>query len=203
MVKPTKREETKLYRQGYSLIAGVDEVGRGAWAGPLVTAAVILPKACRFKGLNDSKKLSSQQRERLYAQIIKQALAYRVYTVRREVIDKMGMRWANVKALKQCAQNLSLRPEFILVDAVKIKVRNVPTRSIVKGDARVVSIAAASIVAKVRRDRLMVKYHKKYPKYNFHRHKGYGTAAHRRSVLKHGPCSLHRSSFEPIKSLVG
>jgi len=202
MVRPTRREENKLYRQGYSLIAGVDEVGRGAWAGPLVAAAVILPKNCRLKGINDSKKLTGQQRERLYTQIIKQALTYRVYITRREVIDRIGISQTNIRALEKCISRLSIKPEFILVDALSIKVQNVPSRSIIKGDTKVLSIAAASIVAKVTRDRLMVNYHKKYPNYNFHRHKGYGTVYHRRSLLKHGPCPLHRLSFKPIQSLV-
>ena len=202
MKRPTRREENRLYRRGYRLIAGTDEVGRGAWAGPLVAAAVILPKEFQLVGLNDSKKLAAKQREKLYKQIIHRAVAWSTAAVEQQQIDRHGLSQANRRALRQSVEQLPVRPDFILVDSFNFSFKSIPGRGIVRGDATVACIAAASIIAKVTRDRMMVAHHRRYPRYHFHQHKGYGTAEHRRLLLKHGPCALHRFSFEPIKSLV-
>ncbi|MFH1207794.1 MAG: ribonuclease HII [Patescibacteria group bacterium] len=202
MTKPTWREEKKLWKLGYQSVAGVDEAGRGAWAGPLVAAAVILPKNFRVSGLNDSKKLSASQRERLFEIIKRQALAWRVSVISVEEIDRYGVGRANIKALQQCAQNLKNKPDFVLVDGFTIDFGTIQSKSIVHGDAKVMSIAAASIVAKVTRDRMMVALHKKYPLYYFHKHKGYGTALHHQAIRRHGLTPLHRVSYKPIKKYV-
>lgn len=202
MSKPTRREENKLLRQGIKLVAGVDEAGRGAWAGPLVAAAVILPAKCSVAGINDSKKLSARQRERVFKKIIASAIAWSVAMVSHQEIDRHGLGWANCHALINCVKRLSIKPDFILVDFFKVKYYPIPSRGIMKGDAKVLTIAAASIIAKVTRDRLMIEYHRKYPHYHFHQHKGYGTAEHRRRIIKHGLSPWHRRSFEPMKSLV-
>lgn len=201
MQHPTKREENKLYKKGITLIAGVDEAGRGAWAGPLVAAAVILPRDCRIKGINDSKKLLPQARESLYEQINNKAIAINVSILSSKEVDSIGLGPANQKALVQAIELLHVRPEFTLVDYQTIQIKKIPSKSIIKGDAKVFLIAAASIVAKVTRDRLMVSYHKKYSKYNFHNNKGYGTLMHRWSLQRYGLCSQHRLSFEPMKSM--
>jgi ribonuclease HII len=201
MTKPSRREENKLFKQGYGLVAGTDEAGRGAWAGPLVAAAVILPKEFSILGINDSKKLSPAKREKLYEQITRVAVSWQAVVISREQIDLHGVGRVNMEALRQSVDLLPVKPEAVLVDAFKIFHRTIPHRSIIKGDAKVISIAAASIIAKVTRDRLMTGYHKKYPQYNFHKHKGYGTAEHYKRILKHGLFPLHRLSFEPLKSM--
>lgn len=202
MTKPTRREEHKLFRQGYTRIAGVDEAGRGAWAGPIVAAAVILPRKIRLPGVNDSKKLSARQRERLYVKITDSAVAWSTAVIAHTDIDRFGLGPINRLVLQQSVEHLQVTPEFVLIDSLKCAVGLLPCRSIIKGDAKVVSIAAASIVAKVTRDRLMCDYHRRYPLYNFHQHKGYGTASHREKIRQHGLSPLHRRSFEPMKSMV-
>jgi ribonuclease HII len=202
MTKPTWREEKKLYRAGYQFVAGADEAGRGAWAGPLVAAAVILPKDFKAPGLNDSKKLSAAQRERLFEVIRREALAWQTCVISIEVIDRHGVGRANLDALQQSARELKIQPDFVLVDGFEIDFGQIPSKRVIHGDARVMTIAAASIVAKVTRDRMMVGYHKKYPHYHFHRHKGYGTALHHQALKLHGVTQLHRRSFEPIRKIV-
>lgn len=202
MTKPTWREEKKLFRSGFKLIAGVDEAGRGAWAGPLVAAAVMLPKHFKAVGLNDSKKLSPAQRERLFEIIKRHALAWRVSVISVEEIDRHGVGRANMKALQQCACQLKIKPDFVLVDGFAINYDFIPSKRIVRGDARVMTIAAASIIAKVTRDRMMVGFHKKFPQYHFHKHKGYGTALHHQALKRHGASVLHRRSFSPIRELI-
>jgi len=200
MTKPRSIEENKLFRKGYQFIAGADEAGRGPWAGPLVAAAVVLPRRHGLRGINDSKKLSPQIREKLYVDIIKTALTWTVSVIDNTKIDEIGVGRANKISLEQAIQSLSILPDFALVDAFEIELNNIPSRSIVKGDAKVVSIAAASIIAKVTRDNLMLAYHKKFPDYDFYKHKGYGTKRHAMLLKKYGPISIHRKSFSPIKA---
>jgi ribonuclease HII len=155
------------------------------------------------RGINDSKKLTARQRARLYREITMMAIAWQTAVISSEDIDLMGVGSANSKALRQSIKLLPIKPQAVLVDAFKITHRTIPHHSIVKGDTKVTSIAAASIIAKVTRDRLMSRYHKKYPVYQFHRHKGYGTAEHRKRILQHGLSPLHRRSFAPMKSMAG
>ncbi|MBU0597725.1 ribonuclease HII [Patescibacteria group bacterium] len=198
MTRPTKREENKLFRQGYKAIAGVDEAGRGAWAGPLVAAAVILPAKWKQREINDSKKLTPAMREKLFDCIVSQAVDYCVCVISQKQIDRHGVGMANMMALKKCIYKLQHQPSYVLIDSFRLSLKKIPSHSIVRGDEKVFSIAAASIIAKVYRDRLMRNYHKKFPAYGFDRHKGYGTKAHARSIRQHGICQLHRRSFKPI-----
>lgn len=199
MKQPTLREEKKLLRQGYNFIAGVDEVGRGAWAGPIVAAAVIMPLNDKIKGVNDSKRINHKKRKRLYFKITKVALGWSVCVIDNREIDNKGITTVNKQVLRGAAKKLVPRPDYLLVDAVKIKLGKTPVKSIVKGDGKVYSIAAASIVAKVTRDEIMREYHKLYPHWHFHKHKGYGTARHRWEIKKNGILPIHRQSFSPIK----
>lgn len=202
MKKPTKKEENKLYASGYQFIAGVDEVGRGAWAGPLVAAAVILPARHNIKGINDSKKLKPEQREKLYVQITRSALSWSVHLVHHDEIDKIGIGQANHQAIQKAIKKLKPSADYVLIDALKVQLGNTPSQSIIKGDEKIISIAAASIIAKVTRDQLMAGWHKLYPAYQFHIHKGYGTERHAKALKKHGPSPIHRQSFLPIKRLM-
>lgn len=199
MKQPTLKEEKKLWRQGYQFIAGLDEVGRGAWAGPLVAAAVIMPLKKKIRGVNDSKKLIPQKREKLYIEITQSALAWSVCVIENYEIDKKGISAANRQALVKAAAKLHRQPDYLLVDALKIRHGKIPVKSVIKGDEKIYSIAAASIVAKVTRDEIMRSYHKQYPHFHFHRHKGYGTARHRQELKKYGTLPIHRRSFSPIK----
>lgn len=199
MTYPTRKEENKLFRRGYKYIAGVDEAGRGAWAGPLVAAAVILPRDFKLPGINDSKKLSPAIREKFYRSIINQALGFQVAKISSKHIDRLGVGQANILAIKKSVLKLKIKPDYVLIDAFKIEIKNIPSLGIIRGDSKVVAIAAASIIAKVTRDRIMKKSHDKYPVYNFGQHKGYGTKDHYQRLMKHGPCSWHRFSFSPIR----
>lgn len=184
----------------YDLICGVDEVGRGPLAGPVFTAAVILPKDCEILYLNDSKKLSEKKREELFLEISEKALAIGIGSCTPEEIDKFNIKQATRKAMLEAVQNLELQPGLVLVDAETItglEIRQVP---IIKGDAKSVSIAAASIIAKVTRDHLMEEYDKIYPQYGFASNKGYGSAAHMEALRQFGPCPIHRRSF--IKNIL-
>jgi len=184
----------------YELICGVDEVGRGPLAGPVFTAAVILPKDCEILYLNDSKKLSEKKREELFLEISEKALAIGIGSCTPEEIDVLNIKQATRKAMLQAVQNLELQPGIVLVDAETItglEIRQVP---IIKGDAKSVSIAAASIIAKVTRDHLMEEYDKIYPQYGFASNKGYGSAAHMEALRQFGPCPIHRRSF--IKNIL-
>lgn len=176
-------------------ICGIDEAGRGPLAGPVVAGAVILPKDCEILYLNDSKKLSAAKRELLYEQIMAQAVAAGVGIVDNERIDEINILQATYEAMRQAIQNLGIMPDILLNDAVRIpgvKIRQVP---IIKGDAKSVSIAAASIIAKVTRDRIMISYDGQYPGYGFSAHKGYGAAAHVEAIRRLGPTPIHRRSF--------
>lgn len=191
--------EKRLARQGLKLVAGVDEAGRGPLAGPLVAAAVILPANYHLPGLNDSKQLTARHRDRLFDLINKIALGVGVATISHTVIDRINVGQANYLAMEKAVAALKVRPEYLLVDGERYRLKvSIPMRGINGGDAISPSIAAASIIAKVTRDRLMEKYHAKYPQYNFLRHKGYGTKEHLALITIHGLCPIHRRSFGPV-----
>lgn len=192
--------EKDYYAQGYELIAGIDEAGRGPLAGPLVVASVILPPDCHLLGVDDSKKLSAAKRETLYCEILQQALAVDVEIITTEEIDELNIYQATLLGMNKCIDNMPLKPQVVLLDAMPLEREGLVTMSIVKGDSLSLSIAAASIVAKVTRDKIMSNLHLKYPMYGFDKHKGYGTAEHIEAIDKHGITKCHRRSFEPIKS---
>lgn len=185
--------ELQMQQAGYKLIAGVDEAGRGPLAGPVVVASVIMPLDNPIEGVNDSKKLSAKKRDMLYNQIVEQAIDYHVAIIPSNVIDDINILNATKRGMLECINGLE-EVDCVLIDAVKLDT-NVKTLSIIHGDALSYNIAAASIVAKVTRDRLMLEYDKKYPQYNFAKHKGYGTVEHIRLLKEHGACPIHRRSF--------
>lgn len=193
-----RTEQMKVYEKRYAqcgAVCGIDEVGRGPLAGPVVAGAVILPSDCTLLYINDSKKLSAKKREELYPQIMEQALAVGIGMVGPERIDEINILQATYEAMRQAIQNLSVKPDILLNDAVTIpdvEIRQIP---IIKGDAKSISIAAASIVAKVTRDRLMAQYHELYPQYGFASNMGYGAAAHIEALKTYGPTPIHRRSF--------
>ena len=194
--------EEEAMAKGHSLIAGVDEVGRGPLAGPVVTAAVILKEGHIPEGLNDSKKLTEKRREILFEEIFASA-EVAISSVSAEQIDQMNIRAATLFAMVEAVEALSQQPSFVLIDG-----RDIPpalkqsAKAIIKGDAHSLSIAAASIIAKVTRDRMMVRANTYFPGYHFDRHKGYGSKAHRDAIAELGPCPLHRRSFQPVKGMV-
>jgi ribonuclease HII len=191
----------KLYsRRGYHRIAGVDEVGRGPWAGPVVAAAVILPPEGIGEKLFDSKQISSRKREELYKTILTRAVGVGVGVIGQEEIDRINILQATLKAMALAVENLSHPPDFILIDGSQGGLAlPIPQKPIRKGDRLSNSIAAASIIAKVTRDRMMSECHLKYPQYNFARHKGYGTEEHRGAIERFGVCDLHRKTFRGVK----
>lgn len=191
--------ENEAKSEGYQLIAGIDEVGRGPLAGPVVSAAVILPDYHFLKGLNDSKKLSETKRLELYEAIKENAISYSVGIINPDEIDRINIYEATKKSMLAALQNLSIKPEFLLLDAIELN-SIYPERSLIKGDSKSVSIAAASIIAKVTRDKIMEEAHRLYPNYGFDKHVGYGTKFHLEAIEKYGPCPIHRKSFAPIKS---
>jgi ribonuclease HII len=188
--------------QGLTLIAGVDEVGRGPLAGPVVAAAVILPAGVAFPGLRDSKRLAPEVRVKLDGQIRRQALALAVREVGPRQIERQGILAAALFAMARAIQDLALVPEMVLVDGRQPLPLTYPQQPVIKGDDRCPSIAAASVVAKVHRDRLMETFHRRYPQYNFARHKGYATAEHLEALRCWGPCALHRRTFRGVKEWV-
>jgi ribonuclease HII len=205
---PTLIHEQRLWRKGYRRIAGLDEAGRGAWAGPVIAAAVILPPDdpelhLRLKGVRDSKTLTAAQREALLEVIQQHALAWGTGAVPAAEIDEFGIVCATRKAMAQALVACSCPADYLLVDYLTLPELSYPQHSLPKGDAHILSIAAASIVAKVSRDRIMVDLDTRFPGYGFCRHKGYGTEQHRRALAALGPCPQHRLSFEPLRSLVG
>lgn len=179
----------------YEYICGIDEAGRGPYAGPVVAAAVILPKDCQILYLNDSKQLSEAKREQLYDEIMEKAVAVGVGIVGPEVIDQINILQADYEAMRQAVHKLSVQPQMLLNDAVTIPGLRIPQESIIHGDAKSISIAAASVIAKVTRDRMMVMYDELYPEYGFAKHKGYGSASHEEAIRKYGLCPIHRRSF--------
>ncbi|HYE68584.1 MAG TPA: ribonuclease HII, partial [Anaerovoracaceae bacterium] len=190
-----KQFEEELYAGGVRHIAGIDEVGRGPLAGPVVAAAVILPADFDILGVDDSKKLSEKKREELYTLITKYAVCYSIGIIDNYMIDEINILEATKLAMKQAIEKLQITPEYILIDALTLKDIVIPQKGIIKGDSLSVSIAAASIVAKVTRDRMMGEYHQKYPHYCFDQNKGYGTKAHYEGIDSFGICELHRKSF--------
>jgi len=189
--------ERALWRKGFVRVAGVDEAGRGPLAGPVIAAAVIFPKDCTIDGVNDSKQLSPERRELLYEEIQKQAVAVGVGTVEHDVIDRINILRATHLAMRSALHALSVRPDYAIIDGNSFSDATIPFLTIVGGDARSFTIAAASIVAKVMRDRLMQELDVRYPEYGFGKHKGYGTRMHLEAIRKFGLCEIHRKSFHP------
>ena len=187
--------ERKWYEKGMNYIAGVDEAGRGPLAGPVVAAAVILPKDIIIEGVNDSKKVSEPKREKLYEIIIQESLAWSVGIVDNNIIDELNILNATRLAMKMAVEKLDIKPEVLLIDAEELQILKLPKESIVKGDALSLSIAAASIIAKVTRDRIMRDFEQLYGQYGFAKHKGYGTAEHINVIRQNGLCEIHRRSF--------
>jgi len=192
------KTEKEIKQRGFQHITGVDEAGRGPLAGPVVAAAVIFPDGYRNKEIQDSKRLTDLKREQLFIEIKNTAISYATGIVGWREIDKMGILEATKLAMRRAVLKLNPKPDFILTDAVAINVTGIPQQAVIHGDATVFCIAAASIIAKVERDKLMMKYDKKDPKYRFGDHMGYGTEVHLKAIREHGPCPIHRRSFSPI-----
>ena len=192
--------EKELYTQGIDLIAGVDEVGRGPLAGPVVAAAVILPKACKIPGLNDSKKIPKSKHKEIYEAVLQNAIAIGIGVKDNHVIDQVNIYEATKLAMMEAIGQLEPQPQHLLIDAMRLDLP-IPQTSIIKGDANSLSIAAASIVAKVTRDQMMEEFDCEYPGYDFTQNAGYGTANHLAGLHKLGVTPIHRRSFEPVKSM--
>ena len=222
MIIPTFDKEIKLRKNGYKFIAGIDEVGRGPLAGPVVACAVVIKLEGKdiypclqekeknihikrgriFDGLRDSKQLSERQREKFYKILTNDSqVHYGIGIVSEKIIDKINILQATFLAMKKAVENLKVKPDFLLIDG-KWTLENYPVSqtAIPKGDQNIFSIAAASIIAKVTRDKMLVQLHQKYPQYGFKKHKGYGTKLHLEMLKKYGPCEIHRKSFKPIKN---
>ncbi|MBQ3216493.1 MAG: ribonuclease HII [Oscillospiraceae bacterium] len=194
--------EESAWAEGFELVCGVDEAGRGPLAGPVCAAAVILPRSLEIEGLNDSKKLTDKRRRELYDVICEEAVAYGIAFASEKEIDEINILQATFLAMNRAVEQLSLRPDLALVDGNREPNFNgIPVKTIIKGDSLSANIAAASILAKVSRDRLMEEYDKTYPVYGFSIHKGYGTKAHYAALVEHGPCEIHRLTF--LKKLYG
>jgi ribonuclease HII len=191
--------EREYWRRGVARVGGVDEVGVGPLAGPLVAAAVILPPEVPLRGIDDSKKLSANQRERLARGIEDCAMAWGIGIVEVAEVDRLNVFWASVEAMRRAVQSLAVTPEQLLIDARRIPDLAIPQQSIVGGDRRSYSIAAASILAKVTRDRIMCDFDRLYPDYGFARHMGYGTRFHLEALARFGPSPIHRQSFVPVR----
>ena len=200
---PSKPSSQRLLRdlnlRGAGLVVGVDEAGRGPLAGPVVAAAVMLDERAPIRGLNDSKKLSAKSRERLYDEILAKALCCRIAQASAQEIDELNILQATLLAMRRAVLGLRLKPHLVLVDGNRTPDVDVPVRAIVKGDASVACISAASILAKVHRDRLCEELHSRHPQYGFDGHKGYPTPEHLAALRAHGPCPEHRRSFAPVR----
>ena len=195
--------EDSVRENEFTKIAGVDEAGRGSLAGPMVVAAVILPPNLFIDHLNDSKKLTHLQRDRLYDEITAKAISYSAVSVSINDIDEYNIYQATIMGMYRAVKSLNIKPDFVLTDAMKLEFEDgTPTKSIIHGDALSASIAAASIIAKVTRDRMTEEWDKTYPLYGFSHNRGYGTKMHIEAIYKYGPCKLHRKTFEPIKSML-
>lgn len=200
-LKGLTRLENKARRQGFKLIAGVDEAGRGPLAGPVLAAACIIPKEVLIMGVDDSKKLTPKKRQEIYKQIVNdKRICYSVGLVEVEEIDRVNIYQATIQAMLLAIDGLEITPELLLVDGLKLPHPKIPVEKIIGGDALSHCIAAASIIAKETRDRIMIEYHAKWPQYGFDQHKGYGTEKHLTALKEHGPCPIHRQSFEPVKT---
>lgn len=202
VIKPTFKEERALMGAGYSRIAGTDEVGAGCLAGPVFAAAVILPIDSRIPLIRDSKLLSEKQRREVVGRIKAKAAAWAVGMASVEEIDTINIRQAGALAMRRAVESLKIAPDFILVDGFEIQGFPCPQKRIVKGDRFVKTIAAASIIAKVARDRLMARYEDEFPGYGFAQHKGYGTKTHQEALRRLGPCPIHRRSYGPVRVLI-
>ena len=195
-LKELKRQEDELRNRGFNMICGIDEAGRGPLAGPVVVASVIMPADSMIEGVNDSKKVSEKKREKLYDLILGEAISYGIGIVGQDEIDEINILNATKKGLTMSLQELTQKPDLIIVDALsKINTLGIPYESIIKGDAKCYSISAASIIAKVTRDRIMREWDKIYPQYGFATHKGYGTSSHIKAIIENGPCPIHRKTF--------
>lgn len=191
--------ENNLYKEGVTLIAGVDEVGRGPLIGPVVACACILPVNFYHKDIKDSKKLSEKKREEMYKIIKENAISIGLGIVSEKVIDEVNIYEATKIAMKEAIKNLNVTPEHVLIDAMKLEL-NIPSTSIIKGDAKSESIAAASIIAKVTRDHMLDEMDKEYPMYDLKNNKGYGTKKHLEALQTYGPCKYHRVSYSPVRN---
>jgi len=199
---PDYEFEKAAVNSGFSCICGVDEAGRGPLAGPVCAAAVILPEGAVIEGLDDSKKLTEKKRERLYDIIKQTAVAYSVAYGTLEEIETVNILEATYLAMNRAIEGLTVKPDFALIDGNRVpRGIKIPCETVVKGDSKSMSVAAASVLAKVTRDRLMLEYDKKYPEYNFKKHKGYGTKEHTELIKQYGPCEIHRLSF--LKNILG
>ena len=194
--------EKALYKNGVKLIAGVDEVGRGPLVGPVVAAAVILPVNYHLEGLNDSKKLTEKKRERFYDILMQEAVAIGIGEASAKEIDEINIYQASKLAMMRALKNLKIKPEHVLVDAMPLKEIDIPSTSIIHGDALSLSIAAASVIAKVTRDRMMIELDKKYPEYGFAQHKGYPTKKHLEVLQKYGVLDNYRFTYGPVRDLI-
>lgn len=193
--------ENELYSKGYKYIVGLDEAGRGPMAGPVVVAAVILPKGLKIEGINDSKKLSKKIRESLYDIIIKNALDYSIEVIEVPEVDKLNVYNASKVGMERCLRKLEINYDYVLTDAIKLDIKT-NNDNIIKGDLHSASIAAASIIAKVTRDKIMEELGKEYPEYKFEQHKGYVTKLHLELINKHGITKHHRRTFEPVQRII-
>lgn len=195
--------EKRAWAQNFVSVAGVDEAGRGPLAGPVVAAACILPKNLQIQGINDSKQLTAKQRETLFAQLCADSqVSYGIGIVEAAVIDQINILQATIKAMLMAVEELEQSPDLLLVDGLKLPHPHLPCEKIIKGDEQSLSIAAASILAKVTRDRIMMELHIKWPQYGFDQHKGYGTVKHVAALKTYGPSPIHRLTFEPVKSTI-
>lgn len=201
-MRDRRARERALRRQGFALVAGADEAGAGPLAGPLVAAAVILPAGIPFRGVDDSKRLSGAERERAAARVLERALAYRVEEIDVEELERIGPYRAALAGMTRALEGLDPTPDYALVDARRLPDLSIPHESPIGGDGLHLCIGAASILAKVHRDRLMVALSREYPAYGFDRHKGYGTAAHLEALRRHGPCPVHRRTYAPVRALL-
>lgn len=193
--------ESELYEKGVNVICGIDEVGRGPLIGPVVAAAVVLPKGYFHKDIKDSKKLTEKKRNVLYDEIVSKAVSIGIGIVNEDVIDKINIYEATKVAMKEALNNLSVVPEHVLIDAMKLDI-GIPSTSIIKGDAKSESIAAASIIAKVTRDRMLMEMDLEFPMYDLQNNKGYGTKKHLEALKKYGACKYHRKSFKPVSDVI-
>lgn len=194
--------ERRAHEAGYVRIAGIDEAGRGPLAGPVVAAAVVLPEGLLIEGLTDSKKVPAPVRERLFDVIRDRAVSFGIGSADVCTIDKVNIREATIIAMERALEELTPSPDFLLIDALTLPRSPLPQNSLIRGDCRSHSIAAASILAKVTRDRIMHDLHEQFPQYNFRRHKGYGTQEHLALLAEHGPCEAHRKTFSPVAELL-